>query len=113
LRISCAPPTVAGDLDGDGSVARGDLALLVRSFGTADESTVCMGDFTGDGAVGVADLAWLQARLSPIAPASPGATAAVPEPNGVILVALAASMARVRRRFSCGPSIFCFSIGRR
>ncbi|MEX2186889.1 MAG: PQQ-dependent sugar dehydrogenase [Pirellulales bacterium] len=102
LRISCAASPVAGDVNGDGVVDRGDVASLVTSFGTADESNVCMGDLNGDGSVGLPDLAMLQTHLAPIAAAGPQASsAAVPEGSSVWLAMSAiAAVCCVSRRAS-------------
>lgn len=46
------------DLDGDGIVGAGDLALMLGNWGPC-ESMPCIGDLDGDGAVGATDLALL------------------------------------------------------
>ncbi len=50
------------DLDGDGSIGAGDLALLLGSWGPCP---ACPADLTGDGAVGAADLAQLLGAWGP------------------------------------------------
>jgi len=46
------PPACPADLDGDGEVAAGDLAILLGAWGTAS----AVADLNGDGTVGAADL---------------------------------------------------------
>lgn len=53
-----APLPPLGDLDGDGVVGSGDLALLLGLWGMGDP-TLTGGDLDGDGSVGVTDLAIL------------------------------------------------------
>lgn len=48
------PEPCLGDLDGDGFVAIGDLAILLGNFGL--EATAEQGDLTGDGVVNLGDL---------------------------------------------------------
>ncbi len=51
-----APPTVAEDLDGDGTVGGADLAALLGAWGPCQG---CPADLTADGSVDAADLALL------------------------------------------------------
>jgi len=51
-----AAPCV-GDLDGDGVIGLGDLAILLANFGTPGGATPEMGDLDGDGDVDLTDLA--------------------------------------------------------
>ena len=53
----CEPSGPAADLDGDGAVGGGDLALLLSQWGPAGGGASA--DFNGDGAVDGADLAVL------------------------------------------------------
>jgi hypothetical protein len=76
---------VAGDLNGDGVVDRGDVASLISGFGASDDATLCMGDLDGNGAVGLADLVRLQSLLGPLAVGASAAGSAVPEPTGMFL----------------------------
>lgn len=52
------PCPIGGDLDGDGVVGSGDLALLLAAWG---ECEGCGADLDGDGEVGGSDLAVLLA----------------------------------------------------
>ncbi len=53
ITVTYAPPACGGDLDGDGSVGAGDLALMLGAWGTSG------GDLDGDGTTGSSDLATL------------------------------------------------------
>ena len=57
--VPLGPPA---DLDGDGAVAAGDLAMLLASWGKCPG---CAADLDGDGAVGSGDLADLLAAWTP------------------------------------------------
>ncbi|MEX2185919.1 MAG: lamin tail domain-containing protein [Pirellulales bacterium] len=60
---SLSPPTLVGDLNGDGKVGVADIALLQQSWGVAAGATRSDGDLNGDGAVTTADVAMLVAHL--------------------------------------------------
>jgi hypothetical protein len=49
------------DLDGDGSVGAGDLAILLGAWGTCPPKGGCPADLDGDGSVGAGDLTALLA----------------------------------------------------
>jgi hypothetical protein len=66
-----------GDLNGDGTVNRKDVALLSASFGRSSAALVEHGDMDGDGNVTLKDVAMLQSRLG----GSLGAAAAVVAPS--------------------------------
>lgn len=55
-------PLVAGDLDGDGDVDLGDLAVLLADYGCTGGG--CSGDIDGDGDTDLADLAALLANYT-------------------------------------------------
>ncbi len=57
-----SPPTVLGDLDGNGTVGAVDLALLLAEWGSAGGCPIA--DLDGDGTVGASDLAILLASWS-------------------------------------------------
>jgi thermitase len=57
-RLSHGGTLEPADLDGDGAVGSGDLAILLGAWGTAGP----LGDLDGDGLVGVADLTVLLGR---------------------------------------------------
>jgi hypothetical protein len=86
-------PYRPGDANVDGAVNRLDAALLAANFGTTSDATWAMGDFDGDQAVTTGDLAMLQANMDALAVNSAvfsaASSAAVPEPAGVSLLAIA------------------------
>ncbi len=53
------PPSVPGDLDGDGSVGVSDLLILLGSWGPCGNCDACIADLNGDCLVGVPDLLFL------------------------------------------------------
>ena len=50
------PPSIPGDLDGDGTVGVKDLLILLGLWGKCDDCDNCPADLDGDCTVGVADL---------------------------------------------------------
>jgi hypothetical protein len=62
-------------LDDNGSVGRGDVAILTQNYGITTGATPAQGDINCDGQIGLLDLSELQERLTP--PPSPGAPSAV------------------------------------
>lgn len=50
------PPSVSGDLDGDGDVDGGDLGALLGSWGSCGNCADCAADLDGDCVVGGSDL---------------------------------------------------------
>jgi hypothetical protein len=61
---SVTPQGSPADLDGDGSVGGGDLALLLQAWGGCPRSSPCPADLDGNGVVDGADLALLLAAWS-------------------------------------------------
>jgi hypothetical protein len=59
-------PRCPGDLDSDGSVALGDLSILLSNFGTTAGATPEDGDLDGDGDVDLADLSLMLANFGAI-----------------------------------------------
>lgn len=53
----------AGDLNGDGTIGRGDVAALARSWGALSGAMRSASDLNGDGRVGLRDAARLQLSL--------------------------------------------------
>lgn len=98
-QFTYGPPSTpgprAGDINLDGSVDRHDAAAFFRHFGRTTGSTWTTGDFDFDSATTLTDLAILQARLDGPALAAAG-SAAVPEPSGLALGFVVASLAAVR-----------------
>jgi hypothetical protein len=99
----------AGDANGDGSVNFADLVSLAQHYNAVDgQRTWAEGDFTWDGKVNFADLVALaqhyNTAAADIVPASIASdfvaaqAAAVPEPTGLSLCALAAAGTLLRRR---------------
>lgn len=56
------------DLDGDGSVGPGDLAIVLASWSVGSGCSDCTGDLDGDGAVDAGDLTALLAAWGPCGP---------------------------------------------
>ncbi len=54
-----SPEGLPEDLDGDGTVGGGDLAILLQAWGGCGDPADCPADLDGDGAVGGSDLARL------------------------------------------------------
>lgn len=54
-----SPQSLAEDLDGDGAVGGGDLAILLQAWGPCGDPAACPADIDGDGVVGGGDLARL------------------------------------------------------
>ncbi|GMU84441.1 MAG: hypothetical protein AMXMBFR47_43100 [Planctomycetota bacterium] len=54
-----SPDICSTDLDVDGSLGLGDLAILLSNFGASSGVSRCDGDITEDGQVSIADLALL------------------------------------------------------
>lgn len=52
----CVQETVAGDLDGDGTVGVFDLLILIDTWGPCADASSCQADLDGDGVVDVFDL---------------------------------------------------------
>jgi hypothetical protein len=81
--------TVPGDFNLDGSVDSADYVVWRNNLGQSS-ATFVQGDATYNGAIGMDDYAIWQANFGfvrqPLAAAGSGASAAVPEPNGVVLV---------------------------
>ena len=75
---------IAGDIDGDGSVAFADFLILSNSFGQTVEAGT-LGDIDGDGSVAFADFLVLSNNFGQSA-----AAVAVPEPTGLELLAIPA-----------------------
>ncbi len=74
-----------GDLDGDGTVAFGDFLILSENFGRPD-ANYSMGDLDCNGSVGFPDFLILSANFGQAVGAE---GAAVPEPSGRLLLAIA------------------------
>lgn len=63
FRLDATPTPCAFDLDGGGTVALADLAVLLANFGVAGGATMEQGDSDGDGDVDLADLAGFLANF--------------------------------------------------
>jgi hypothetical protein len=61
LEVSISPPCAA-DLDGDGEVSSGDIAIMLLEFGTC---AGCDADLDGDGQVSAGDIALLLLSFGP------------------------------------------------
>ncbi len=97
-------PVIEGDMDGNGVVNRGDLAMFVPNYGRSGDVEFEDGDFNADGAVNLTDLLLLHQNLSIVVPSS---THSVPEPNSIGLTIVAAAILvatprRNRRRATVG-----------
>lgn len=56
--------SVAGDLNFDGVVNRGDLAVLASNFGISSSAAAEQGDLDGDGRIGVRDAKLLRSQIA-------------------------------------------------
>jgi len=74
---------IPGDANSDGKVDLTDFGILKSNFGTG--TTLAQGDFSGDGKVDLSDFGILKSNFGQ----SSAASAAVPEPSGLVLAALA------------------------
>ncbi|MGA1466524.1 MAG: PA14 domain-containing protein [Phycisphaerales bacterium] len=63
---SCEP--CPADLDGNGSVGAGDLAIVLASWSIGGSCGTCLGDLDGDGVVNAGDLAAVLAAWGPCGP---------------------------------------------
>ncbi len=80
-----AVPTIPGDANSDGVVDAADAAALAANWQTTTGATWAQGDFTGDGRVDEADATLLAANWQQTVG---GASATVPEPSMLVLLAL-------------------------
>lgn len=88
-----AATRLAGDADGDGTVAFLDFLALANNFGQSGVGFEG-GDFDCDGTVAFLDFLALANNFG----ASASAVSAVPEPSGLVLLAAAFSFAGITRR---------------
>ena len=96
LVIELGGLTIPGDANGDGVVDVADLGVVGANFGSTN-ATLENGDFTGDGNVDVADLGILGANWS-ASQSTGNASALVPEPTTLSLLAMSVLMVGRRRR---------------
>lgn len=95
----CLPPArePPGDFNADGTLNTDDFAIMLENFGKRfafAEEPVNFGDFNGDLRINLKDfLAFRQ-----VFNAAGAATSSVPEPNGLLLLALAIPLFLVRRQ---------------
>jgi hypothetical protein len=82
--------TIAGDTDLNRQVNFTDFLKLSANFGAAEGVSWSGGDFDCNGAVGFPDFLTLSAHFG--AATSVAATAAVPEPNGLVLIVMTGLM---------------------
>jgi hypothetical protein len=95
---------LAGDFDADGDVDGGDFVAWQSSFPLASGAARSEGDADGDGDVDGADFVAWQTNF-PVS--GPGATNAVPEPQGWFLATLGALMTGITAK-SLRRRIFFF-----
>jgi len=96
LVIELGGSTVPGDANGDGVVDVADLGVLGANFNQSN-MTFADGDFNGDGATDVADLGILGANWT-ASQTTGNASALVPEPTTLSLLAMSVLMVGRRRR---------------
>ena len=89
-----------GDFDGDGDVDLVDLLTWQRGYGVG--TTQAEGDANNDGVVDAADLAVWKDQYGTEA-GRDSRLSAVPEPTGVALAALLASLLSSQRHACAGP----------
>ena len=89
--IVLLPPELPGDADGNGEVDLDDFAVLRNRFGSKTLDASAGGDFDQNGVVDLRDFGVLKTNF--------GSAAAVPEPSGALLAAVAlATRAAIRNR---------------
>ena len=88
------PPSLTGDLDGDGFVGIDDLNLVLSNWNQDVPPGNPLADPSGDGFVGIDDLGEVLGNWNA---GSPPAIAAVPEPATLTLIALLAAALSRRR----------------
>ncbi|RIK80917.1 MAG: hypothetical protein DCC67_08740 [Planctomycetota bacterium] len=98
LEVTTYIPPLAGDFNRDGLVDGADLVVWQDNAGLAAGATFEQGDANADGTVDGADLLLWQQNIG--ASQARPATAAVPEPAGLALAALAVAAAFIVRRSS-------------
>ncbi len=96
LMIELGGSTVPGDANGDGVVDVADLGIMGANFGSTNAVTAD-GDFSGDSIVDVADLGIMGANWS-ASQSTGNATALVPEPATLSLLAMSVLVVGRRRR---------------
>jgi hypothetical protein len=93
---------ILGDADLSGSVTGADLLSVQAHFGEAGDAQTLLGDADISGSVTGADLLSVQAHFGESAGAGSAATAAVPEPNSILLRAAGAAGFGLWRRRRAG-----------
>ena len=101
-------PRIPGDANLDGVVNFSDLLILAQNYGL-QTTHFTQGDFDGDGAVGFSDLLLLAQHYGQ-GEAGAATSAAVPEPNGLVGLLIAAGLLReaylyARANLTSTPSI--------
>jgi hypothetical protein len=61
---------VTGDLNADGNIDRGDLAILIANYGMTEGAAAADGDLDGDGQIGVRDAVALRNAFTPTSAAA-------------------------------------------
>ncbi len=90
-----APPTLEGDLDGDGFVGISDLNMVLGNWNQTIPPGDPLADPSGDGFVGIEDLNTVLGNWNN---GTPPPSVAVPEPASLGLLIMGASFAIARRR---------------
>ena len=88
LALVGGAPLVPGDVDGDGNVDTDDFDIIRMNYGMTDAS-LSDGDLTFDTVVDLFDFKEWKANCC---------TSAIPEPSGLVLLVMAATIALVRQR---------------
>jgi probable HAF family extracellular repeat protein len=90
------PPSIDGDLDGDGFVGIADLNIVLGSWNQSVPPGDALGDPSGDGFVGIEDLNTVLGNWNAGTPPSVEASSTVPEP-GVISILTIGGLTLLRR----------------
>jgi uncharacterized lipoprotein YddW (UPF0748 family) len=97
---SLTPPTLNGDLDGDGFVGIGDLNIVLGAWNqNVAPGNPALGDPTGDGFVGIDDLNLVLGNWNlGTPPGAPQGGSVIPEPASVAILGFGCALGTLNRK---------------